>query len=45
MNALDRQIQSFEDKEKKSEVQIDALKAKAKELLQMDKKTEAKKYL
>lgn len=36
--ALDNKINEFEDKEKKFEYKIELLKAKAKELLQADKK-------
>ena len=43
--ALDNKINEFEDKEKKFEHKIELLKNKAKELLQADKKKEAKKYV
>lgn len=42
---LDNKINEFEDKEKKFEHKIDLLKRKAKELLEADKKKDAKKYV
>lgn len=42
---LDSKISEFEDKEKKFEHKINILKIKAKELLEADKKKEAKKYV
>ena len=44
-NALDLKIKEFQDKEKKFQYKIDLLKNKAKQLLQADKKKEAKKYV
>ena len=43
--ALDNKINEFEDKEKKFEHKINLLKTKAKELLEAEKKKEAKKFV
>lgn len=42
---LDNKINEFEDKQKKFQHKIDLLKRKAKELLEADKKKDAKKFV